>query len=58
MTSDDATYANRIVRDSAILAGKPVIKGSRISVEVVLEYLAHNPEFRGDLRRLPATDDG
>lgn len=30
----------RIVADSEVLAGKPVIKGSRISVEFVLELLA------------------
>lgn len=30
----------RIVADPAILAGKPVIRGTRISVELVLELLA------------------
>lgn len=39
------TPLDRIVRDPAILAGKPVIRGTRIPVEVVLEYLAHNPDF-------------
>jgi uncharacterized protein (DUF433 family) len=33
------------VQDPDILSGKPVVKGTRISVEVVLEYLAHNPDF-------------
>ena len=37
--------ADRIVRDPTILAGKPVVKGTRIAVEVVLDYLAHNPNF-------------
>lgn len=32
-------YAN-IIRDPAILGGKPVIKGTRISVEFLLELLA------------------
>ena len=36
---------DRIVRDPAILVGKPVVKGTRIAVEVVLDYLAHNPNF-------------
>jgi uncharacterized protein (DUF433 family) len=27
------------------LSGKPAIKGTSISVEAVLEYLAHNPDF-------------
>ena len=30
----------RIVSDPAILAGKPCIKGTRISVEMVLEWVA------------------
>ncbi len=32
----------RIVCDPGILGGKPVIKGTRISVEFVLELLANN----------------
>lgn len=31
---------NRIVLDSAILAGKPVIRGTRLSVEFVIGLLA------------------
>ena len=30
----------RIVSDPTILAGKPVIRGTRISVENILDYLA------------------
>lgn len=45
MTQEQATYAERIVRDPEILAGKPVVKGTRIPVEVVIDYLAHNPDF-------------
>jgi uncharacterized protein (DUF433 family) len=36
---------DRIVQDPNILVGKPVVKGTRIAVEVVLDYLAHNPNF-------------
>ena len=36
---------DRIVQDPTILVGKPVVKGTRIPMEVVLEYLAHNPDF-------------
>lgn len=31
---------DRIISDSAILGGKPVIKGTRISVELVMEWIA------------------
>ncbi len=31
---------NFIVADPAILGGKPIIKGTRISVELILEWLA------------------
>ncbi|MBA3413673.1 MAG: DUF433 domain-containing protein [Chloroflexia bacterium] len=41
-------YKERIIHDPAILGGKPTVKGTRIAVEVVLEYLSHNPDF-GDL---------
>ncbi len=33
-------WRDHIHADPAILGGKPVIKGTRISVELVLEYLA------------------
>jgi uncharacterized protein (DUF433 family) len=33
-------YAERIHIDPEILAGKPVIKGTRLSVELILEILA------------------
>lgn len=31
---------DRIVSNPAILGGKPVIKGTRISVEIILEWMA------------------
>lgn len=40
----------RIVSDSAILAGKPCIKGTRISVEFILE-LAASGASRDDIVR-------
>ncbi len=45
MTKETPLYADRIIQDPAILVGKPVVKGTRIPVAVVLEYLAHNPNF-------------
>jgi len=38
-------YLDRIITNPAVLAGKPVVKGTRIAVAVVLEYLAQNPDF-------------
>ncbi len=31
---------DRIVSDPAVLAGKPHVRGTRISVEIILEWLA------------------
>lgn len=39
-------WRSRIVADSDVLVGKPVIKGTRISVELVMDLLAagHTPD--------------
>ncbi|MEM0054448.1 MAG: DUF433 domain-containing protein [Nitrososphaeria archaeon] len=34
-------WRKRIVADPSVLAGKPVVKGTRLSVEFVLELLAN-----------------
>jgi len=52
-------YQERIVRDSEVLVGKPVIKGTRIPVELVLAKLAQNPdldELLADYPRLTRED--
>ncbi len=36
----DALYMDRIVIDRRVLGGKPVIKGTRISVDFVLDLLS------------------
>jgi uncharacterized protein (DUF433 family) len=38
-------YADRIVTDPAVLAGKPVVRGTRIPVELVLRHLAQDPDL-------------
>jgi uncharacterized protein (DUF433 family) len=43
MKEDQPLYQERIVADPRILAGKPVVKGTRIAVDLVLEELAQNP---------------
>ena len=45
MKEDQRLYRERIVTDPRILAGKPVVKGTRISVDLVLEELSHNPDI-------------
>ena len=45
MKEDPRLYQERIVADPRILAGKPVIKGTRIAVDLVLEELSHNPDI-------------
>ena len=39
-----ALYQDHIVTDTRILNGKPVVKGTRIAVDLVLEELSHNPD--------------
>ena len=45
MTKEHNKRAERIIQDPDILVGKPVIKGTRIAVDLVLEELSHNPDI-------------
>jgi uncharacterized protein (DUF433 family) len=50
---------DRIIQDPEILVGKPVVKGTRIPVELVLAKLAANPsldELFHDYPRLTVED--
>jgi uncharacterized protein (DUF433 family) len=38
---NDAQLLQRILQDPKIMAGKPVIKGTRLTVEYILGLLAH-----------------
>ena len=44
MKEDQRPYEDRITADPRILGGKPVVRGTRISVGLVLEEFAHNPD--------------
>jgi len=46
-------YKNRITTDSEILGGKPIIKGTRISVEFILELYASGAAKEEILRSYP-----
>jgi uncharacterized protein (DUF433 family) len=53
MKEDQRLYQERIVADPRILAGKPVVKGTRIAVDLVLEELAQNPDIAEQLAAHP-----
>ena len=40
-----ANIQDRIVVDPDVLVGKPVVRGTRIPVELVLKHLAQNPDL-------------
>ena len=42
MTKEQPRYRDRIVQDPNVMVGKPVIKGTRIPVERVLQHLEEN----------------
>lgn len=44
MQRERPLYRDHIIADPNILLGKPVVKGTRISVQTVLEQLADNPD--------------
>ena len=46
-------WRDRIVYDPALLVGKPVIKGTRISVELILGWLANGWTFEQILESYP-----
>jgi uncharacterized protein (DUF433 family) len=57
MTEDErqnaANWRDRIDCDPAVLMGKPRIKGTRISVAFVLEWLGHGHSFNDVLDNYP-----
>ena len=44
---------NRIIVDQKIMVGKPVIKGTRIPVELILKKLAQNIDVKEILEDFP-----
>lgn len=46
-------YADRIVIDPEILAGKPIIRGTRLAVEFILELLAADQSENDILSNYP-----
>lgn len=46
-------YSDRIVIDPEILVGKPVVKGTRLAVEFIIELLASGWSHEDILRNYP-----
>lgn len=44
---------DRIISNQAILGGKPIIRGTRISVEIILEWIASGATRDDILRKHP-----
>jgi uncharacterized protein (DUF433 family) len=42
---NQSAYTDRIIQDPEIMVGKPVVRGTRIPVEKVLDQLAYKPDF-------------
>jgi uncharacterized protein (DUF433 family) len=51
------TYQERIVRDPAICAGQPTIRGTRVLVRAVLGYLAHGEPPEKILSEFPSLSE-
>jgi uncharacterized protein (DUF433 family) len=53
MAKQLVTYKDRIVTDPEVMAGKPVVKGTRIPVERVIRHLADNPDINDLFEAFP-----
>ena len=51
--SDERTLLDRITMDPEVMVGKPVIRGTRIPVELVLGFLSANPNLGELLQAYP-----
>jgi len=51
MPTLEPSLLDRITSDPGILGGKPVVRGTRVSVELVLDHLAHEMDF-GSMREI------
>ena len=53
MATEQIRYKERIIQDPEIMVGKPVVKGTRIPVELVLQHLEENPDLEDLLAAFP-----
>jgi uncharacterized protein (DUF433 family) len=47
------TYTDRIISDQKIMLGKPVIKGTRVTVELILKKLSEGMSFEELMQAYP-----
>jgi uncharacterized protein (DUF433 family) len=45
MADEQQAYKDRITTNPDVMVGKPVVKGTRIPVELVVAHLANNPDL-------------
>ncbi len=45
MAAEQRTYQERITQDPEVMVGKPVVRGTRIPVERVIQHLAETPDI-------------
>ena len=53
MNEERPSYLDRIVRDPKVMVGKPVVKGTRIPVERVLQHLEETLDLEDLLQAYP-----
>jgi uncharacterized protein (DUF433 family) len=51
--SDEPALLERITSDPEVMVGKPVVRGTRISVELVIGFLAAKPDLDELLQAYP-----
>jgi uncharacterized protein (DUF433 family) len=58
MITEPHSYAGRIVINPSVLAGKPIVAGTRIPVSLILNLMAHGYDVDKILRAYPSlTED-
>jgi uncharacterized protein (DUF433 family) len=53
----ETTLLNRITNNPAILTGKPVVRGMRISVEQIIKMLARGISHEDIIKELPLLEE-
>jgi uncharacterized protein (DUF433 family) len=53
VAGDTPDWEDRIIVDEAVLTGKPVVKGTRIAVDFIIELLAEGWSHEEILRNYP-----